>query len=974
MTPTNDPLWDRWSEVDRLFEAALDRAPEDRDAFLAGACGTDTELLELLRSLLEHGASPARGLTGSHESLVRDILNERRGSEGRDTLLADAFEGLRLGPFELERMIGRGGLGVVYRARRVEGGFDQRVAIKLLRESEGAKVLRRFERERAILAYLDHPYIATLLDGGIAPDGRPYLVMEYVDGRPITRYSEEESLSIRGRLRLFLRVCDAVASAHARLVVHRDLKPSNILVTGDGSPKLLDFGIARILEAGGSEGPLQHTLTGALSPAYASPEQIRGDPVAIASDVFQLGTLLYLLLAGRRPHDEAETSPLTLIPLILEKDPPLPSEAVADAGVGGVARPRVRSALRGDLDTVIMKALRKEPDRRYGSVAELAEDLRRHLDGMPVRARPDSFGYRSSKFVRRNRAAVAGAALFVAALVGGLGAALWQRGIAVAEAARANEVSDFVMGLFEVTDPALASDEEVSLRDLLERGAARIEDELAGQPRLQADMYSLIGPIYTRLGLYDGAREMLSRAVDLRQAAGGTGSPGHALATHELARLEHRTGNRQAADSLYQLAGAWLAASRGPRSVAAARVQHDRARLASDQGLPATADSLYTAARELLAAGGVPAAELLLLDLDHLQQIHLMGDAARADSLYSRIIANRAHLDGERSLTLASGMLQIGLHAVYGGDAERAEPLIRGAVELRRQVHGEQHADVAHALAELAAVEARLGRHDESVATRRAAVAIFRESLGPEHPDYAMWLSAFGVTLSHVGDLDEAAAAFAEAERIQVEALGETSYMVGMTRRNFGRTLAMLGRSAEALPKLEAGLASWLADRGDDEFFTWQARLDIAGALAALGRREAADSLVDAVLARYRSDLPRGSTLAEALIVQARLRAGDGSLREAVRLTREALADLDERGIAQDDLARAPAESDLGGYLIDLGELAAAEPLLLHALETLEALRGPRNPEALAARERLARLYREWGRPDDAARVAAGPR
>jgi eukaryotic-like serine/threonine-protein kinase len=300
----SDTLWDRWPEVDRLLEAALDLPPEHRAEFLAGACGADHELHELVRSLLAHEAAPASSLTGAGGSVLREILIERGGAEDGPTSTADLFAGRRLGAFELEHVVGRGGLGVVYRARRVEGGFQQRVAIKLMLDSEGAGVLRRFERERAILASLEHPYIATLLDGGIAPDGRPYLVMEYVDGRPVTQFCDEEKLGIRARIRLMLRVCDAVASAHAHLVVHRDLKPSNILITSDGSTKLLDFGIARILEPTDADPLLQQTMTRALSPAYASPEQIRGDPVAIASDVFQLGTLLYLLLSGSRPHAE----------------------------------------------------------------------------------------------------------------------------------------------------------------------------------------------------------------------------------------------------------------------------------------------------------------------------------------------------------------------------------------------------------------------------------------------------------------------------------------------------------------------------------------------------------------------------------------------------------------------------------------------------------------------------------------------
>lgn len=808
MTPTNDPLWDRWPEVDRLFEAALDRAPEDRDAFLAGACGADLELLELLRSLLAHDASPARGLTGSHESLVRDILNERGGSEGRETLLADAFEGLRLGPFELERMVGRGGLGVVYRARRVEGGFDQRVAIKLLVESEGASVLRRFERERAILASLDHPYIATLLDGGIAPDGRPYLVMEYVDGRPINRYCEEQSLSIRERLRLFLRVCDAVASAHARLVVHRDLKPSNILVTGDGSPKLLDFGIARILEAAGSEGPLQHTLTGALSPAYASPEQIRGDPVAIASDVFQLGTLLYLLLAGRRPHDEAETSPLTLIPSILEKDPPLPSEAVADAGVGGIARPRVRSALRGDLDTVIMKALRKEPDRRYGSVAELAEDLRRHLDGMPVRARPDSFGYRLSKFVRRNRVAVAAGAVAGAALLAGVvelgihaNRLEAERDRVRLEAERAEAATGFLLDLFDLAGESGGRD-TLTVGSLLAQGEERLDARVADHPITRIALLGALVTANDRVGLDHAALRLLERkALDVREYYGRE--------TLETLRATVDVGNRRRLGSHWVQAEEALDEALSIHAALPARVaDSDSARAARAAALDALGvvyretgrlDEALEAVQEAIAlrrlAPAVRPARQAADDAARLAFVlRGLGRLDEAAALYEETIAFGREA-GEVPASTLNNYASL-LRAMERFD--EAELLFREARDLLWPQFGDpdRFLDVVHM--NLASLLTAVGKHEEAVAVTRESEALLRTAFGPDHWRVAQAVKEVGYAYLRWGDcaagepfLGEAVAAFAAD-------LGPDHAWTATARTSQAECLIELGRFDDA--------------------------------------------------------------------------------------------------------------------------------------------------------------------------------
>lgn len=394
---------EQWSAVERLFERAAELPPEAQAAFLDSECGSE-EVRREVDSLLKHAGddlpSAAAAIAAAATALARSPDPDER------------LIGARLGPYRIEAIAGHGGMGAVYRASRDDAEFRQQVAIKLVRAAaESHSTLQRFRQERQILARLSHPNIARLLDGGSTPEGVPYLVMEYIEGAPITAWCERHGLNIAERLRLFLMVCDGVEFAHRDLVVHRDLKPDNILVTGDGTPKLLDFGIAKLLDpaaAGHLAGNDAATVTAMLpmTPDYASPEQARGEAVSKAADVYALGLILYELLTGRRAQETGGLTPAAMAIAVCEKEPPAPAS--------------LRPELAGDLDNMIRMAIRKEPERRYGSVAELARDIELHLEGRPVTARPDTLRYRTGKFVRRNRVAVGAGAAVVASVAAGL--------------------------------------------------------------------------------------------------------------------------------------------------------------------------------------------------------------------------------------------------------------------------------------------------------------------------------------------------------------------------------------------------------------------------------------------------------------------------------------------------------------------------------------------------------------------------
>ena len=461
--------------------------------------------------------------------------------------------GEQVGPYHIEALIGRGGMGVVYRARRTDGAFEQTVAIKFLRSGlAGAELIDHFARERALLATLDHPGIVTLLDAGVHADGTPYLIMSYVDGQPITAYCREHGLLVRERVRLVIAVCEALSHAHRHLIVHRDIKPGNILITRDGKPKLLDFGIGKLLAAGG-ESDRTMTALQPMTPEYASPEQLLGRPITTATDVYGMGLVLYELLTDRRPFSAASTaSPLELARTICETQPPRPSTAVlrpADGADGpGVPDPRRWSReLRGDLDAIVTQALSKKPERRYARIEQLAEDLRRWLDGRAVRARRGNVIYRLRKTLARHKAATVMATVAIMALLGGSlrtayeawhaarrrDAARRAEARARQEAQRARReaqvarrVTDFLVDLFKAADSEHGQP-DLTARDLLARGAERLTHALDDEPEVRAPLLEAVGWAYENLGQHDQAlRGRVLRSAPRAGAAARTARSG----------------------------------------------------------------------------------------------------------------------------------------------------------------------------------------------------------------------------------------------------------------------------------------------------------------------------------------------------------------------------------------------------------------------------------------------------------------
>jgi len=701
-----DPDW--WQKVQEIFDAALEHPPESRAEVVAEASGEDEELRREVLSLVDSAASAVDYFTD---------LADRSGILRPGDLDGDAMTGRTVGPYRLVRGLGGGGMGLVFLARRDDEQFEMDVAVKLLRLGLGAGEGReRFLRERQILAGLEHPGIARLLDGGVTDDGTPYYAMEYVQGSPIDRYCDESRLPLADRLELFLEVCAAVEYAHRHLVVHRDLKPGNILVDAEGRVKLLDFGIARVLDqvAPGSRA----TLTGLTHPmtlAWASPEQIRGEPITTASDVYALGLLLYDLLTGLHPYRREFTSPSDAERVICEEEPTAPSVRVAavmegarrekdpepeSAGpgrVGDIGRDRgaslagLASTLSGDLDAIVLMALRKDPARRYASVAHLAEDVRRYLKGLPVGARRDSLRYRFSRFVRRNRIAVGAAgatSILLMALVAlgirySLAAAAHGRELA-REVAATQQVTDFLMELFQSADPVEGFGDTVRARVLLDEGAARL-GEAEVRPDLRARMLTALARVYLNLGLHDDAVRLYEQALNLQREIHGPDHPDIAETLTLMAEAYHGMRFFEEAEPLFEEA---LLMHRRMASdpLEIATVLQGVARVQSGLGRPDSAQALLkqvlSIRREVL---GEEHFQTLWAELDVAYALRGRGSLDSAAALYEAILPRlRIHGDsGARLLPSALNNLAY-LHMTEGRLAV-AESIYREAVAAERQ-------------------------------------------------------------------------------------------------------------------------------------------------------------------------------------------------------------------------------------------------------------------------------------------------
>ena len=888
----SDPQWKKlWS----VFEDAAELSSEDRQAFLDQACGDDAGLRQRVEQLLAADAADAGVLDRQFDQ--SGLLQE----SGRDIPE-------QIGPYRVEREIGQGGMGQVFLGRRVGSDFDQVVAIKLVplgRYSEA--VLKRFIQERQILSNLNHEHIARLYDGGTTSEGIPYLIMEHVDGQPIDQYCRIRNLGLNARLTLFIQVCHAVNFAHKQLIVHRDIKPGNVMVDSGGRPRLLDFGIAKLLDPAEGQADPTDTVSRIATPEYASPEQLRGEPLSTSSDVYSLGVLLYELLTGHRPFVLDRGDLGSIVRSISIEQPTRPS-ATVDLQDADNTR-RFRRRLRGDLDNIVMKALRKEADRRYGSAAEFAQDLERYLGGYPVQARPETLGYRFGKFVRRQPFAVTAAVAVLGMLIT-FSVASYRQARALEQALadarveekKAVQIADFLRELFEARDPSRPTEKtQLSVNDLLTAGRGRIRNQLSGQPEVQASLMRTLAVVHANLSQFDEALGLITESVRIYEETLGSEHTDTLMALLSQGRVLGMMGQSDQEVAIARRVLAVVAASSDADSTVSSQAQN------------------------LLAAG-----------------LRTLGEYEESLAASRSALATRIRAFGEMHTDVASVRITLGYTLLELGQFDEAMAQFEQAYEVSRKLLGDAHPRTIDGLSELANLNIRTG--DYALAERQYRTIIDNRlaSFGRMNVETAAAYNHWGLSFLNLGQYPEAERALKESLEIQRGVLGEgLSHQIPMLD-NLALLYTETQRYDEALEIHQRLLAFKIDERGAGHWsvglshnnmgLIWQDKRQLARAEASF--RQARPIIEKAWGSNHPQLAYSVNNLAIVLHDQGKSEEAELNFKQALRLR--------SQGLPPDDPALATTLHEYGRLLLDLERFEEARPMIRQALE-IRLLKLPEN-------------------------------
>jgi eukaryotic-like serine/threonine-protein kinase len=869
----------KWNRIKRIFSEALMLEKKDRIRYLESICAGDSALMSEVISLLDSHDMPGT-IDRPIDNIRMSVVTMARGN---------LMIGKLIGKYKIIKELGHGGMGSVYLAERADGEYVQRTAIKLQHSPFVSEAqVQGFKSERQILASLEHDHIARLLDGGITSQGQPYYVMEFVDGKPIDEYCDEKRLTINERLKLFQDVCSAVQYAHRKLVVHRDLKPSNILVTHEGSVKLLDFGIAKVL-GGGVEATsdnlsaeLQPAWQGfqPLTPSYASPEQVRGTTITTASDIYQLGVVLYELLVGYRPYKIDGNSPTELERAVCASEPVSPGNRLRQSGILNHADSteqerisearrtgirQLRRQLRGDPDAIIMKAIHKEPECRYDSAEQFSGDIRRYLEKKPVLAHPLSKLYRTQKFVRRNPFEITAMLLITLLLAGYLITITWHTqktrdalAQAQREADKSAQVVEFMLGMFRAGDPRAHPGDRVTAGELLERGLSEA-NLLDSRPELQANMFNVIGKVYTGLGRYNDATEILEKAVNLQRRFSGNTGTETARYINDLAVALTRQGKYEEAYSMYSesldiligqfgekhpevantmdMMGAWVPVTGfdeardlryrvleirneiyGENHLLTADAhmkvgQIERSRAEPEKAILSFNKALEIRKRELGPVHpDVAESMFFLADVYRLYDI----DPAASGQLYREALAILDEAVGEHHFSRLHGLSGLATLLSGLGDHSGAVELYLEGLEIRLSVYGEEHPSTAEGYGHLASGYSRMGEHVMAEHYYRKSLGIWEKLLGPDHIAVSGAMAGLGNSLVDQQKFDEAESLFKKALEIQIKQYGKNSG--AMMIAALGRLYQMRGDLDTAEEHLRDAVAMYEGSGMDDHY------------------------------------------------------------------------------------------------------------------------------------------------------------
>ncbi|MEM7707137.1 MAG: serine/threonine-protein kinase [Pseudomonadota bacterium] len=949
-----DPNWNRLWE---LFEQAVDLPADEQAAFLDRSCGEDAELRRRLVQLIARDAQREGmldvGLEGS--GLIDEVSSPLPG---------------QVGAYRIIRELGRGGMGQVFLGERDDPEFRQQVAIKLIplgRYSDA--VLKRFVLERQILSDLNHENIARLLDGGVTDEGIPYLIMEYVDGQTIDAYCEDQNLDLQARLGLFQQVCRAVDYAHRRLIVHRDIKPGNVLVDQTGRVKLLDFGVAKLLEpALQGEDAVTETMGRMATPEYASPEQLKGERLSTATDVYSLGVLLYQLLTGKRPIEVTRSDLASTIQAVSAEEPARPSQLRAHGA------PSVPSKLlRGDLDNIVMLALRKDPDRRYGSAAEFSTDVQRYLDGFPIQARPESMGYRAGKFIRRNRLAVAASTVVSFALIilaatsylqaRNLSAALAQANL---ERQKANEVVTFMRDLFKASDPLAPDANQRSTEQLLADGAERIRSELQGQPALQASLMSTMAEVYLNLSHFDEAQTLAEDALDVYRNNPTTGANSALKTQLTLARIAFLEEDFEQAMVLCEAA---LETAGSVDDQLEIRVQANL-QCASAESFLGRYEASIDRVRNLLDGD----LQLMAEQTDSVAEAHTvlgsnywyLADYDRSRTEYGTAYELVLSRYGEQHPKSISALNRIGSVDLRTGSLERAEKIHREVLDQTRSLLGQGHSQTAYATNGLGVVLLQQGNYDEAEALFLESITAYEALQGANSAGALRPMINLALAYTETQRYDEAIPIHDELLRREIAAMGPDFWRVGLHYNNAGLVYQDLRQLKKAETSFRNAHEVIRKAWGEDHPGLAYSTNNLAIVLHDQGESEEAEALFKRALKLRRDGLDEAHpALAATLHEYGRFLIDHGRHHEAAPMVTQALAIRREK-LAADDWRTQHTEALQGALLALEKDFDGAEPLITRSLAGLETSLGPTHWRTLDTRRRAYDMYRAWGREQQA--------
>ncbi len=816
---------EKWQKAKEIFQTALNLPSAERPAFIEKASDGDEQIKMEVETLLE-----------AHEE-AGDFINKSAFSVAdfvTDTPKTSLI-GQKIGVYEIERQIGRGGMGAVYLARRADQTFDKRVAVKLIKRGfDTDEIIRRFRNERQILAGLDHPNITRLLDGGATDDGLPFLVMDFVEGEPLTKFSRQQELSIKERLELFLKICSAVQYAHQNLIIHRDLKPSNVLVTNDGTPKLLDFGIAKLV-ADESQAETMNTLTRVMTPEYASPEQIQGKPITTSSDVYALGVILYELLTGVRPYKIKSRSAEEISKIITDSEPVKPSDVIQDGERGRRGEreskknspspplPFSPSQLRGDLDNIVLMAMRKEPERRYSSVEQFAEDIKRYLNGLPVIARQDSFAYRTSKFINRNKVGVAAVGGVAVSLIAGILTTTRQARIARRQRDKAEKINKFLQKMLSSADPR-AVGKDAKVVEVLKIAADSVENDFAGSPEIVADLRTTIGLTFLSIGQIESAEPHLAETLEIRRKLFGLENPETAVSLNNFGKLLQAKGDLKRAEKLFRQALKILQKVHRNDSMESAEVLGNLGYLLMLEGNYEEAKNLHHEKLKIIRRISGEKDSEFAQTLSSLANVYsVTGDKKTAEAMHRQALRLTQKLYDVEHPDTATAMLHLAITIIPTKPAE-AESLFRQTLASRRKFFGEGHTETAWAIYYLGDVFLRNGNYERAAECATEILNWRGNSIPETHSVINSTLLMLGRCYLGINQTTEAEPLLRECVKLRKETLPADHWLIATAEGYLGECLRQSGKVEEAENLSQKSYKTLLDKLGKDHEHTVLAR------------------------------------------------------------------------------------------------------------------------------------------------------